>query len=213
MAAQRHCAKRKSIAAVLSIRLLPKCLCCRIVLAAQTFEVLTLILVSCFFVIGIIGYMLLSRSLAQALSAEFRKEGKTVVFTNGCFDILHLGHTTYLEAAKKLGDVLIIGVNSDDSVRRLKGNSGGVNRPVNPQNDRAAVLSALRAVDYTCIFDEDTPFDLISSLLPNILVKGGDYTPETIVGADVVRSQGGQVIVIPFVEGKSTTRIIERIHS
>lgn len=157
--------------------------------------------------------MLLSRSLAQALSAELRKEGKTVVFTNGCFDILHLGHTTYLEAAKKLGDVLIVGVNSDDSVRRLKGNSGGVNRPVNPQNDRATVLSALRAVDFTCIFDEDTPFDLISALLPNILVKGGDYTPETIVGADIVRSQGGQVVVIPFVEGKSTTRIIERIHS
>ncbi len=157
--------------------------------------------------------MLLSRILAQRLSTELRKQGKTLVFTNGCFDILHVGHTTYLEAAKKLGDVLIVGVNSDDSVRRLKGKSGGVERPVNSQPDRAAVLSALLAVDYTCIFDEDTPFDLISELLPNVLVKGGDYTPETIVGADVVRSHGGRVEVIPFVEGKSTTSIIERIHA
>lgn len=157
--------------------------------------------------------MLLSRLLAQTLSTELRKQGKTLVFTNGCFDILHVGHTTYLEAARKLGDVLIVGVNSDDSVRRLKGKSGGVERPVNSQHDRAAVLSALGAVDYTCIFDEDTPFDLISELLPNVLVKGGDYTPETIVGADVVRSHGGRVVVIPFVEGKSTTSIIERIHA
>ncbi|MBD1208020.1 MAG: D-glycero-beta-D-manno-heptose 1-phosphate adenylyltransferase [Ignavibacteria bacterium] len=157
--------------------------------------------------------MLLSRTLARTLSAELRKQGKTLVFTNGCFDILHVGHTTYLEAAKKLGDILIVGVNSDDSVRRLKGKSGGVERPVNSQSDRAAVLSALRAVDYTCIFDEDTPFDLISELMPDVLVKGGDYTPETIVGADVVRSHGGRVVVIPFVEGKSTTSIIERIHA
>jgi rfaE bifunctional protein nucleotidyltransferase chain/domain len=157
--------------------------------------------------------MLLSQPLAQTLSIELRKAGKTLVFTNGCFDILHLGHTTYLEAAKKLGDVLIVGVNSDNSVRRLKGTIGGVERPVNSESDRAAVLSALRAVDYTCIFDEDTPFELISALLPDVLVKGGDYTPETIVGADVVRSRGGRVVVIPFVEGKSTTRIIERIHT
>lgn len=157
--------------------------------------------------------MLLSQPLAQTLSIELRQAGKTLVFTNGCFDILHLGHTTYLEAAKKLGDVLIVGVNSDNSVHRLKGNAGGVERPVNSQSDRAAVLSALRAVDYTCIFDEDTPFELISALLPDVLVKGGDYTPETIVGADVVRSRGGRVVVIPFVEGQSTTRIIERIHT
>jgi rfaE bifunctional protein nucleotidyltransferase chain/domain len=157
--------------------------------------------------------MLLSQPLAQVLSAELREAGKTLVFTNGCFDILHLGHTTYLEAAKKLGDVLIVGVNSDNSVRRLKGKIGGVERPVNSESDRAAVLSALRAVDYTCIFDEDTPFELISALLPDVLVKGGDYTPETIVGADIVGSRGGRVVVIPFVEGKSTTRIIERIHT
>lgn len=151
--------------------------------------------------------MLITRALAQHITTELHSQGKTVVFTNGCFDILHVGHVSYLEAAKKLGDVLIVGVNSDDSVRRLKGAS----RPVNPASERAAVLSALRAVDFTCLFEEDTPFNLIYALEPDILVKGGDYTPETVVGADIVQNRGGRVIILPFVEGKSTTRVIQRL--
>lgn len=157
--------------------------------------------------------MLLSRTLLQKLAAELRILGKTIVFTNGCFDILHMGHTTYLEAAKKLGDILIVGVNSDDSVRRLKGANGGVRRPINSQSDRAAVLSALRAVDYTCIFEEDTPLELISLVMPDVLVKGGDYSIATIVGADIVQANGGRVETLPFIEGKSTTRILEQISS
>jgi rfaE bifunctional protein nucleotidyltransferase chain/domain len=150
--------------------------------------------------------MLISRALAGQISKEFRTNGKRVVFTNGCFDILHLGHTSYLEAARNLGDMLIVGVNSDTSVKRLKGAS----RPVNSEFDRANVLAALRAVDFTCIFDEDTPLDLIGALQPAVLVKGGDYTLETIIGADIVVESGGRVVVIPFVEGKSTTSILER---
>lgn len=153
--------------------------------------------------------MYITQALAQQIMTELRSQGKTVVFTNGCFDILHIGHVSYLEAAKKLGDVLIVGVNSDDSVRRLKGAS----RPVNSELDRAALLSALRAVDYACIFEEDTPLNLITLLRPDILVKGGDYTPETIVGGDIVRGHGGSVVVLPFVEGKSTSLIIERINA
>ena len=132
---------------------------------------------------------------------------KTIVFTNGCFDILHVGHVTYLEAAKNLGDALVVGVNSDASVRRLKGKS----RPINPEKDRAAVLSALRCVDFVVLFEEDTPLRIITALKPNVLVKGGDYTPDTIVGADVVRSGGGSVVTIPLVAGKSTTAIAEKI--
>lgn len=153
--------------------------------------------------------MYITQALAQQIMTELRSQGKTVVFTNGCFDILHIGHVSYLEAAKKLGDVLLVGVNSDDSVRRLKGAS----RPVNSEFDRAALLSALRAVDYTCIFEEDTPLNLITLLRPDVLVKGGDYTPETIVGGDIVRGHGGSVVVLPFVEGKSTSLIIERINA
>lgn len=153
--------------------------------------------------------MLISRDIAVQLCKELHAQNKRIVFTNGCFDILHLGHTTYLEAARNLGDVLFVGVNSDASVQRLKGTS----RPINTEFDRANVLSALRSVNYTCIFDEDTPLELIRALQPDVLVKGGDYTPETIVGADVVTARGGQVVVIPFVEGKSTTRIIERVRT
>ncbi len=154
------------------------------------------------------GFMLVSRTLAEEIALALRKTGKTLVFTNGCFDILHVGHVSYLEAAKRLGDVLIVGVNSDDSVRRLKGAS----RPINPESDRAMLLSALKSVDFTCIFEEDTPLNLITALQPDVLVKGGDYTPETIVGADVVWTRGGRVVVLPFVAGKSTTNIIHRIH-
>jgi rfaE bifunctional protein nucleotidyltransferase chain/domain len=155
--------------------------------------------------------MLISQALAQTIATEIRNEGKTLVFTNGCFDILHVGHTTYLEKAATLGNILLVGVNSDASVRRLKGGKAGAERPINTERDRATVLSALRSVDYTCIFDDDTPLDLIELVQPDVLVKGGDYTPETIVGADIVRARGGRVVVIPFVEGKSTTQIVNRI--
>lgn len=129
-----------------------------------------------------------------------------VVFTNGCFDILHRGHVEYLAAARQLGDRLVVGLNADDSVTRLK----GPGRPVNPEDDRAAVLAALAAVDAVTIFTEDTPRALIAALLPDVLVKGGDYTPEDIVGGEEVRRAGGEVVVIPLVPGRSTTRIINR---
>jgi D-beta-D-heptose 7-phosphate kinase / D-beta-D-heptose 1-phosphate adenosyltransferase len=122
-----------------------------------------------------------------------------LIFTNGCFDILHVGHIQYLEQSKNLGDRLVVGLNSDASVRRLKGND----RPVNSQEDRKRMLEALRCVDEVVIFDEDTPYDLIVSLQPDIVTKGGDYRPEDVVGATLSR-----VVVLPYVEGKSTTRIL-----
>ena len=134
-------------------------------------------------------------------------EGQRIVFTNGCFDIIHSGHIAYLNKAAKLGDMLIVGLNSDQSVRRLKGES----RPVNSEQDRAAVLAALRSVDYVVIFEEDTPLSLIQEIKPNVLVKGGDYVGSTIVGADFVRHNGGVVVTIPLVEGKSTTNIINAV--
>ena len=122
-------------------------------------------------------------------------------------DILHKGHVAYLQAAKSLGDILIVGMNTDASVQRLKGQD----RPVNSLEDRAFVLSALRSVDYVIAFDEDTPLSLIQAIMPDVLVKGGDYTIDTIVGATEVLSHGGKVEIIPFVEGKSTTSIIDAI--
>ena len=130
-----------------------------------------------------------------------------IVFTNGCFDVLHFGHVHYLLEAKKLGDLLVIGLNSDASVRRLKGPS----RPVNGENERAFVLAALRFVDYISIFEEDTPEELIKTVQPDVLVKGGDYKLNNIVGADFVTQNGGTVTTIPFVEGFSSTRIIEQL--
>lgn len=138
---------------------------------------------------------------------KLKSEKKRIVFTNGCFDILHKGHVAYLQAAKSLGDILIVGMNTDDSVKRLKGSE----RPVNSLEDRAFVLSSLRSVDYVVPFDEDTPLSLIESIMPDILVKGGDYTIDTIIGAKEVIAHGGAVEIIPFVEGKSTTSIIEAI--
>lgn len=137
----------------------------------------------------------------------WKREGRRVVFTNGCFDLLHPGHISYLTAARKLGDALIIGLNDDDSIQRLKGPS----RPINPLNDRACMLSALKPVDMVVPFSEDTPLKLITALMPNILVKGGDYRPDEIVGAEVVRENGGEVIVIPFMDGHSSTSLIARI--
>ncbi|MBR4196785.1 MAG: D-glycero-beta-D-manno-heptose 1-phosphate adenylyltransferase [Synergistaceae bacterium] len=141
----------------------------------------------------------------------FRKthEEQRVVFTNGCFDILHAGHVKYLREAAKLGEVLVVGLNSDSSVKRLKGES----RPINSQNDRAEILCALGFVDYVVIFEEDTPLNLIQVIQPDVLVKGGDYTPDKVVGADFVKSRGGELFLIPFVEGKSTTNIIRKIEA
>jgi rfaE bifunctional protein nucleotidyltransferase chain/domain len=138
---------------------------------------------------------------------KWKKEGKKIVFTNGCFDIIHAGHVDYLEKAKSLGDVLIVGLNSDDSVRRLKGK----NRPINPQEHRKKVLQALKPVDLVIIFEEDTPERLIKEVKPDVLVKGGDYTIENIVGADFVMSYGGKVYTIDFVYDTSTSKIIEKI--
>lgn len=130
-----------------------------------------------------------------------------VVFTNGCFDILHLGHITYLAQARQLGDALVVGLNSDASVRRLKGPS----RPVNDQNARAQLLAALECVDYVVFFEEDTPLNIITQVVPDVLVKGGDYSIDNIVGADFVMQNGGKVLTIPFVNGFSTTSIIENL--
>ncbi len=142
-----------------------------------------------------------------ALAGELSERGKRIVFTNGCFDILHAGHVAYLSQAKALGDVLILGLNSDASVKRLKGAS----RPVNAQHNRALVLAGLSAVDYICIFEEDTPYELIKEVLPHILVKGGDWAPEDIVGSDIVLDRGGEVRSLDFVEGLSTTGILEKL--
>lgn len=138
-----------------------------------------------------------------------RGKGRRVVFTNGCFDILHAGHISYLRKARKLGDILVVGINSDDSVKRIKGN----NRPVNPLNDRMEMLAAFDFVDYVIPFEEDTPRKLIETIAPDILVKGGDYKMEEIVGADIVKSYGGAVEILPFVEGHSTSEIIKRIQA
>lgn len=134
---------------------------------------------------------------------RFKREGKTVVFTNGCFDILHVGHVKYLQEAKSYGDILIVGLNSDTSVRTLKGPS----RPVNPEADRAYLLAALEAVDYVVLFSDETPYELIKSIQPDILVKGGDYEGKTVVGSEFA----GELRLVRFVEGKSTTATIERI--
>ena len=138
---------------------------------------------------------------------DLRKKGKRIVFTNGCFDLLHLGHIRYLEKAKSLGDILVVGVNSDRSVRNLK----GPERPILPEEERAEILSGLGCVDYINLFDQLTPLELISSLQPHILVKGGDWTKETTVGKEVVERSGGEVVILPFEEGSSTSNLIETI--
>ena len=139
--------------------------------------------------------------------AHYRQQGRRIVFTNGCFDILHAGHVTFLQQARALGDVLIVGVNSDASVRRLKGET----RPINSQADRVAVLAALEAVDHVVLFDEDTPERLISHLRPDIHVKGSDYTIDRLPEARIVQGYGGQVVILPLVQGKSTTAIVRKI--
>lgn len=138
---------------------------------------------------------------------EIKAKGKRIVFTNGCFDLLHIGHLRYLEKAKALGDILVVGVNSDFSVQRLK----GPERPILPLSERMEIVSGLECVDYVTSFDESTPLELISFLKPHVLVKGGDWTKETTVGKEVVEGLGGEVVILPFVEGNSTTNIIETI--
>ncbi|MBK7988732.1 MAG: D-glycero-beta-D-manno-heptose 1-phosphate adenylyltransferase [Ignavibacteria bacterium] len=150
--------------------------------------------------------MIVTQEQLSQLRETISSEQQSIVFTNGCFDILHVGHVTYLQQAKTLGDILVVGLNSDDSVRRLKGQA----RAINNQDDRACVLDALRSVDYVVVFDEDTPYNVIKSVQPDVLVKGGDYAIADIVGGDIVRERGGNVCVLPFVQGKSTTAIIER---
>jgi D-glycero-beta-D-manno-heptose 1-phosphate adenylyltransferase len=141
--------------------------------------------------------------------AARRARGATIVFTNGVFDLLHPGHVKYLQDARSLGDVLIVGVNSDASVRRNKGPS----RPITPEPERAEMLSALAAVDAVVIFDEDTPADIIRAVQPDILVKGADWAADQIVGRDTVEARGGRVVRIPLEPGHSTTAIVERVRS
>ena len=140
---------------------------------------------------------------------KWKKEDQKIVFTNGCFDILHRGHVEYLSKAKSFGNILIVGLNSDYSVKKLKGES----RPFVLENDRAFILSNLEAVDAVILFNEDTPFELISKIIPDVLVKGGDYKVEDIVGRDIVEKNGGEVVTVSFVNGNSTSLLIERIRN
>lgn len=149
------------------------------------------------------GEVLKSSDIEKSLAPH---RSRQIVFTNGCFDLLHVGHIRYLQQARALGECLIVGINSDASVRKLK----GPNRPVQNENDRAEILAALGCVDFTVIFDEETPAKLIQNVKPDILVKGGDWKIEQIVGADFVQSYGGVVMSLNFIEGRSTSKIIER---
>ncbi len=149
---------------------------------------------------------------------EWKREGKRVVFTNGVFDILHLGHADYLHASKSLGDILIVGINDDASVRKL---NKGPERPINPEESRAKLVAYLGFVDATVIFSEETPYEIIRALQPDVLVKGGDYDPNEVdvlskkymVGSDIVKSNGGSVIAIPLTPGFSTTAVVEKLKS
>ena len=139
--------------------------------------------------------------------ATWRSQGKKIIFTNGCFDLLHVGHVVYLEKARALGDILIVGLNSDDSVKKLN----GPQRPLMLQGDRARVLASLSSVDGVTIFEKETPIDLITAIKPDILAKGADYTEQEVVGADFVRSYKGDVVLISIVKDQSTTAIIRKI--
>lgn len=149
----------------------------------------------------------IQRAELSSIRSGFRDANKTVVFTNGVFDILHRGHVEYLSKARNLGDVLIVGMNTDASVRRIKGEK----RPIVPEQDRAFILSHINCVDFVCLFPEDTPGVLISELVPDVLVKGADWNPDEIVGRDTVEKSGGRVVTIEFVPDRSTTGIIKRI--
>ncbi len=150
---------------------------------------------------------ILSRAEAAAFAQKLREAGKTLVFTNGCFDVLHAGHAYLLNEARKQGDALMLGLNSDQSVRRLKGES----RPVNKEEDRALLLASLQAVDAVVVFEEDTPEELISVIRPDILVKGGDYSKEQVVGGRLLKSYGGKVLIVPLMPGYSSSKTIEKL--
>lgn len=152
------------------------------------------------------GKILKREELKKEL-APLRGEGKKIAFTNGCFDILHVGHVRYLREARNTADVLILALNSDASVRMIKGEK----RPLVPEDERADVVAALESVDYVTVFDEDTPLALIEYLRPDILIKGGDWAEEDVVGRDAVRSWGGRVVIIPETEGASTTNIVAKV--
>jgi D-beta-D-heptose 7-phosphate kinase/D-beta-D-heptose 1-phosphate adenosyltransferase len=139
--------------------------------------------------------------------AEWKTSGQKIVFTNGCYDLLHVGHVSLLEHCRRLGSRLIVGLNSDNSVRRLKGAS----RPILPEDERAQLLAALSATDAIVLFEEDTPLRLIQAIRPDVLVKGGDYSADNVVGADVLRSYGGEVVIVPTVKGASTTGILHKL--
>jgi D-beta-D-heptose 7-phosphate kinase / D-beta-D-heptose 1-phosphate adenosyltransferase len=151
-------------------------------------------------------HKVITREAARRRLADARHRGRTIVFTNGCFDLFHAGHLVSLLGAKRHGDLLVVGLNSDASVRGLKGDG----RPVNGQEDRASVLAGLACVDIVVIFDESTPEELIRQLEPDVLAKGGDYTPDQVAGADFVLGRGGRVVTIPLVPGLSTTALLER---
>lgn len=138
---------------------------------------------------------------------KLKAENKKIVFTNGCFDILHKGHASYLNQAKSLGDILVVGINSDSSVKKLKGND----RPVNNENDRAFLIDNLKSVDYAIIFGEDTPYELIKEIVPELLVKGGDWKEADIVGSDIVNAAGGKVLSLNYLDNYSTTNILKKI--
>ncbi|GMU94504.1 MULTISPECIES: D-glycero-beta-D-manno-heptose 1-phosphate adenylyltransferase [Ignavibacterium] len=153
--------------------------------------------------------MILTREEIKKLRAQLKVQKKKVVFTNGCFDIIHSGHVDYLIKARQLGDVLIVGLNTDDSVRRIKGDK----RPILNQEERAFIVSNLKPVDYVTFFNEDTPAEIIADLVPDILVKGADWSIDKIVGRDVVEANGGEVKTIEFVNDQSTSKIIQTILS
>jgi D-beta-D-heptose 7-phosphate kinase / D-beta-D-heptose 1-phosphate adenosyltransferase len=153
------------------------------------------------------GRGVVSREFLSAAVEDARRAGQRIVFTNGCFDILHAGHVQYLSEAAALGDVLVVGLNDDDSVRRLKGPT----RPLNEVGDRGLVLSALSAVSYVTTFGDDTPLELIRAVQPDVLVKGGDYLANDVVGADLVKLRGGSVKILSFLEGRSTTGTLQRM--
>jgi D-glycero-beta-D-manno-heptose 1-phosphate adenylyltransferase len=152
---------------------------------------------------------LLTLAEAKKFIEETKQQGKTVVFTNGCFDILHAGHVQYLAKAKALGDLLVVAINSDASVKRIKGEK----RPINNEADRAFILKNLKSVDAVVLFEDETPLNVIETLIPDVLVKGADWSVDKIVGKDVVEANGGTVQTIQFLEGRSTTGTIEKVLS
>ncbi len=151
--------------------------------------------------------MIVSLDELKKIRETYKKKYQKVVFTNGCFDLIHAGHVDYLTKAKNLGDILVVGLNTDNSIRRIKGER----RPILNQDERAFILSNLKPVDYVCLFDEDTPAKIISELIPDILIKGSDWSIDKIVGREIVEENGGKVITIDFVNNQSTSNIINTI--